>query len=370
MSEGITWVGMDVHKKSINVAMLLPDREKPVEWQLINEPRTVRRLAKKLVREAPGEVRACYEAGPCGFVLQRELEATAPLVCEVVAPSLIPVKPGERVKTNKRDARKLAEYLRSDLLTVVRPPSEAEEATRDLCRCRESVKEDLTRARHRLSKYLLRRNVFYSARGKSWTKKHRQWLRGLRFENATDQVVFDEYLQAVEHREERLKGMDEQIVVASKKGPYREPVAYLRCFRGIDTITAMTVVAELHDFMRFNSPRQLMSYLGLVPSEYSTGDHQSRGSITKAGNSHVRRVLVEAAWHYRHRPGVGAALRKRREGQPEWVIRIADKAQQRLCRRYQRLTAKDKPKNKAVVAVARELSGFIWSVLFEARTRS
>ncbi len=369
MSKGMTWVGMDVHKKAINVAMILPDRKEYVEWQVSNEPRAVKRLAKKLVRMAPGEVRVCYEAGPCGFVLQRQLQAGAPLVCEVVAPSLIPTKAGERVKTDRKDARKLAQYFQSGLLTEVQPPSEEEEAVRDLCRCRERTKQDLTRSRHRVTKFLLRRNVFYRGPGNTWTRKHRAWLRGLRFGIAVDQMVFEEYLQAVEHLEERIKGLDEKIEAISKEDPYREPVGHLRCFRGIDTITAITVVAELYKFMRFNSPRQLMGYLGLVPSEYSSGDHYSRGSITKAGNSHVRRVLVEAAWNYRHHPAVGVALRKRRKGQPDWAIRIADHAQQRLCRRYRRLTAKGKPKNKAVVAVARELAGFIWSVLFETRMR-
>ena len=369
MSNGITWVGMDVHKKAVNVAVILPGRKECVEWQVINEPRAVKRLAKKLVRMAPGEVRVCYEAGPCGFVLQRQLQAAAPLVCEVVAPSLIPTKPGERVKTDRKDARKLAQYLKSCLLTEVEPPSEEEEAVRDLSRCREKTKQDLTRCRHRVSRFLLRRNVHYRGPGRTWTRKHRTWLRGLRFGISVDQMVFEEYLQAVEHLEERIKGLDEKIEAIAKEEPYREPVGRLRCFRGIDTITAMTVVAELYKFGRFDSPRQLMGYLGLVPSEYSSGDHYSRGSITKAGNSHVRRVLVEAAWHYRHQPAVGVALRKRREGQPDWVIGIADHAQQRLCRRYRRLTAKGKPKNKAVVAVARELAGFIWSVLFETRMR-
>jgi transposase len=356
-------VGLDVHKKMIQVAVLLPGRGAPVEWQEANEPRAVRRLAKRLLREAPGEILCCYEAGPCGYAVQRQLWEGG-VACEVVAPSLIPVKPGERVKTDRRDARKLAELRRAGLLTEVHPPTPEEEAVRDLCRCREDAKEDLLRCRHRLGKMLLRQGRVWSE-GRAWTQAHRVWLRSQRFEHAAEQAVLDDYLLALEHLEERIRGLDEKLEAVSQEEPYREQVGWLRCFRGIDTVTAMTILAELHDFRRFDSPRRLMAFLGLVPSEFSSGERQRRGGITRAGNGHVRRVLVEASWHYRHRPGVGASLQKRRKGQPREVIALADKAQQRLHRRYWRLTMQgNKPTSKAVVAVARELVGFLWAVLY------
>lgn len=363
---GITYVGMDAHKKAIHVAMLLPGRSEPVEWQLANEPAAIRRLARKLEREAPGEVRCCYEAGPCGYVLQRQLENAGGVICEVVAPSLIPVKPGERIKTDRRDARKLAKHLRSDELTVVHPPTSADEAVRDLCRCREDARKDLHRARHRLDTFLLRRACLYTLTRRRWGQPYRAWLGSLRFEHAADQVTFEDYVRTIEQAEERLRRLDEQLVLVAEQDPYREPVSWLRCFRGIDTTTAVTVVAELHDFRRFQTARALMAYLGLVPSEHSSAERQRRGAITKAGNIHVRRLLIEAAWHYRHRPHVGVGMRQRRRGQPEWVIAIADRAQERLCHRFRTLTTRGKVPNKAVVAVARELVGFVWAALYPA----
>ena len=364
-SNGITFVGMDAHKKAINVAMLLPGQNEPVHWQLANERAAVRRLARKLQREAQGEVRCCYEAGPCGYVLQRELEAGG-VVCEVVAPSLIPVKPGERIKTDRRDAHKLARLLRSDDLTTVHPPTSADEAVRDLCRCREDARKDLLRARHRLDTFLLRRACLYTLTRRRWGQPYRTWLNGLKFEHTADQVTFEDYVRTIAQAEERLRRLDEQLGLVAGQDPYREPVGWLRCFRGIDTVTAVTVVAELHDFRRFQTARALMAYLGLVPSEHSSGERQHRGAITKAGNIHVRRLLIEAAWHYRHRPHVGVGIRQRRRGQPDAIIAIADKAQDRLCHRFRTLTARGKIPNKAVVAVARELVGFIWAALHPA----
>ena len=362
MEWGITYVGLDTSKKSIQVAMLKPGEKDAVEWQEANDARGVKRLVKRLKRESPGELRACYEAGPCGYALQRDLRS-AGVECIVIAPSLIPVKPGERVKTDRRDARKLGECLRAGTLTEVHPPTPEQEAARDLCRCREDVRQDLERSRHRMGKLLLRRALTHP--GRAWTKAHRGWLRSLRFEEAADRAVFDDYLLAIEHLEERLRGLEVKLAELSLQKPYRESVGWLRCFRGIDTVTAMTIVTELHGFERFRTARELMSYLGLVPSEHSSGSKQRRGPITKAGNSHLRRVLIEAAWHYRHRPAESAPLRKRREGQPAWAIAIADRAQQRLHKRYWRLLERGKAHNKTVTAVARELVGFIWATLSE-----
>ena len=365
MGEGTTWAGLDAHKKAINVAMRKAGQREIVEWTVTNEPRAVRRLARKLVRETEGgEVRCCYEAGPCGYALQRELEAAASsLVCEVVAPSLIPSKPGERVKTDRRDARKLCELLEAGLLTEVYAPTQEAEAVRDLSRSREDLKEDLHRAQHRLGKWLLRHNVRYTAGKKAWTLRHRDWLRSLQFDNPVDQAVFDDYLLGVTQIEERIKTMDAKLEQVARQQDLREPIGWLRCFRGIDTVTAVGVQAELFDFRRFESPGKLAGYLGITPSEHSSGGKAKRGGITKTGNGHVRRLLVEAAHHYRHRPSSGVKLRKRREGQPGAVIAIADKAQHRLHRRYHRLLARGVPYNKAVVAVARELAGFLWAAM-------
>jgi transposase len=353
---------LDAHKKAVNVAMLLPGQRAAVEWQVANEPVALRRLARKLEREALGAVSSCYEAGPLGYGLQRQLGAHG-IACAVVAPSLIPIKPGDRIKTDRRDARKLAELLRAGMLTEVHPPSEDDEALRDLCRCREDVREDITRARHRLGKFLLRRSCYYGATKKAWGTVHREWLRGLRFDRPTDQITFDNYLVTIEQAEERIRTLEVQLTECVAREPYAQPVAWLRCFRGIDTVTAATIVAELHDFRRFRSPRALMAYLGLVPSEHSSGEGRRLGSITRAGNRHVRRVLIEAAWHYRHRPEVGLPLRRRREGQPARIIALADRAQERLCRRYRRMNEGGKPHNKVVVALARELVGYVWAAL-------
>lgn len=363
----ITYVGMDAHKKAINVAMLLPDKDGPVEWQVANEPAAIRRLAKKLEREGSGEIRCCYEAGPCGYVLQRQLEADGRLICEVVAPSLIPVKPGERIKTDRRDARKLARLLRSGDLTMVHAPTAADEAVRDLCRCREDARRDWMRARHRLDTFLLRRACIFSVTRRRWGgQAYRSWLNQLKFEHAADQVTFEDYLQAIDQAEERLRRLDQQLAALAEQEPYRTPVGWLCCFRGIRTLTAISLVAELHDFRRFQTARALMAYLGLVPTEHSSGQRQRRGMITRAGNMHVRRLLIEAAWHYRHRPYVGASMRERRAGQPSRIVAIADRAQDRLCHRFRDLKQRGKEPHKAVVAVARELVGFVWAALYLA----
>lgn len=363
MEKANTYVGLDVHKDEIVVSMLIGEGSQAIEWKAAHDGRGVRRLVRRLEQRGQGEIECAYEAGPCGYTLQRQLLA-AGIGCQVVAPSLIPIKPGERIKTDRRDAHKLAEHLRAGLLTAVHPPSEADEAVRDLCRCREDAKEDLMRVRHRLSKMLLRRGRVFRA-GHNWTKRHREWLRSQRFEHRADQAVFEDYLLAVEQLEERVIGLDERLVEVAATDPYRERVGWLRCFRGIDTVAAMTIVAELHDFARFQSPRQLMAYLGLVPSEHSSGQVTHRGAITKSGNRHVRRMLVQVAWHYRHRPAVGVTLRTRRHRQPAAIIALADRAQQRLHRRYHRLLlARRKPHQKVVVAIARELVGFLWAALY------
>ena len=302
----------------------------------------------------------CYEAGPCGYALQRQMTTTR-VACQVIAPALIPRKPGERIKTNRRDARKLAELFRAGLLTEVRPPTPEDEAVRDLCRARDDARENLQRCRHRLGKLLLRRGLHFS--GRNWTKDHRRWIESLEWTHAPERVVVDDYLLAIDHLEARLIELDARLTEIAQTDPYREPVGWLRCFRGIDTLTAMLMLAELHDFRRFQSPRALMAYVSLVPGEDSSGEKHRRGRITRTGNALVRRLLVETAWHYQHRPSVGVALTRHRKGQPGRVIAIADKAQQRLCRRFRRLAEHHKPAPKIAVAIARELAGFLWAAL-------
>lgn len=297
MTDCITWVGLDAHKEFIAAAMRVSGEKEFVETQLPNEPDAIRRFLKKVKRKAPGEVRFVYEAGCCGYALQRQIESAGPFVCEVVAPALIPRKPGERVKTDRRDARKLCELNEAGLLTVVKPPTEEQEAIRDLVRCREAAKRDLGAARHRVLKFLLRRGIRYTAGSTTWSKPYRLWVKTLRFENAIDQFAFNQYVFAVEQVDERLLAINAQLKAVAEREPYREAVAWLRCFRGIDTVTALGIQAELLDFGRFDSPRKLASYLGITPSEYSSSGKANRGSITKTGNQHVRRLLIEAAWH-------------------------------------------------------------------------
>jgi transposase len=362
-SKVITHVGLDVHKAGINVALIGPDSKAvAVEWQIANESRAILRMVRKVKQLGSEEVIFCYEAGPCGYALQRQLVG-AGVGCVVVAPSLIPAKPGDRVKTDRRDSRKLAELFKAGLLTEVHPPLPEEEAVRDLTRAREDANRELLSARHRLSKMLMRHGLVYGA-GCNWTQRHRVWLKSVRFELHDLQEVLDNYLLSMEQIEDRLRHLGSHLEEVAKTDRYAERVGWLCCLRGVNTVTAMTILSELHDPSRFGNPRELMSYLGLTPSEYSSGGRTRRGGITKAGNGHVRRVLVEAAWAYRHRSSVSAHMARRRQGQPAEVIAIADRAQLRLHKRYFRLKeGLRKHHNVVTVAVARELVGFVWSIL-------
>lgn len=368
MQGSITWVGIDAHKAKLVVAVFHPGQDEAEELTIDNDERSIRKLVRRLERRAKGgEIRMCYEAGTCGYALQRRLESAGAVVCEVIAPSLIPRKPGERIKTDRRDARKLVELHRAGLLTTVTPPTPEQEAIRDLCRCREAVRADLGRCRHRLVKMLVRRGYVFRSTGRLWSKAHRSWLASLAFENTTDAVVVAEYTLAIEQAERRLRAMDAELEKAAQLPLYRDHVSWLRCFHGIDTMIAMIFVAELHGIERFESPRTLAAYLGLVPSLHASGDSARRGKITKTGNGHIRRALVQASWQYRHRAAVGPKLRARREGQPERVLTIADEAQRRLTGRYRRLTERGKNPNKVVIAIARELVGFLWAALRDDR---
>ena len=362
MKDSITYVALDTHKKEHTVALLLAGQDQPEVWAVRNTQRDVRRMVRRILRRAAGPVKFCYEAGVCGFALQRQIEAEG-TECVVIAPSLVPVRPGRRVKTDRRDARKLVGMFRAGLLTEVHPPTEEEESIRDLCRCREAAQRDLMRIRHQLSKFLLRRGWIYHG-GRQWTVKHLQWIARIRFERARDQQLLSQYLLELDHRQERVASLARAVEETAAACPWTKQVGWLRCFRGIDTITALTILAELHGVGRFDSPRQLMSYLGLTPSEESSGEQERKGGITKAGNRRVRRVLMETSWHQTRTPRVSQALRKRREGQPAWVIAVADRAMKRLHDRYWRLVHRGKLPTKAVTAVCRELSGFLWAVLY------
>jgi transposase len=357
-----TYVGLDAHKKNHQLYIIFPNGKKPEQMTINNTSHDIRRFVRGIQKKAPGPIRICYEAGPCGFDLKRQLE-TKRIRCDVVAPSLIPIRPGERIKTDKKDAKKLAEYSMKEMLTFVHPPSEQEEGIRDLCRCREAAKDAQKRAQQQLMKFLLRHGRVYSE-GSYWTQKHFGWLDKVTFADEKTQWVFEEYLIEVKRGLERVHNLEKKVEQVSQEEPYKEPVGWLRCFRGIDTVTAMVIVSELYGFERFTSARQLMAFLGLTPSEYSTGERKRKGAITKTGNQHVRRVLIEASWHQRFSWRISKQLRKRREGQPEWVIAQADKAMKRLSKRYKWLIGREKSSCKAITAVARELAGFIWSVLY------
>jgi transposase len=308
---------------------------------------------------------ACYEAGPTGYVLYWQLEEMG-IDCQVIAPTLIPTKSGDRVKTDRRDAMKLARYLRSGDLTRVWVPDRAHEGLRDLVRARQAAKKDEKRARNRLTKLLLRQGKRPPQGVLAWSAKWWLWIEALKFEQHTQQVVLADYLHQVRHEQHRVGQLEKAIDEAIEQAPeeIRAVVAALQSLRGVRKVTAVGVVAEVGQFSRFEHPHQLMGYSGQVPSEFSTGGpgKHSRGPITKTGNAHLRRLLGEAAWSYQHRPAVRYPLRKRQENLPPEINAISWKAQQRLCSRYRRLVSRGKVKQKVVTAVGRELLGFMWAI--------
>lgn len=362
MNKRITFVGLDVHKDSISAAVAEHHTEPRSLGKLINSPEAIRKLMRKL---GPYEhLRVCYEAGPCGYVIYRQLKKMG-IECMVVAPSLIPKKPGARVKTDRKDAVMLARLLRSGDLEPVWVPDASHEALRDLSRAVEAAQGDLMRARHRIRKLLLRQGIRKPEDMNSWTYRHREWLHTVKLPQANQQVVLREMLLTLDQAGERRQRLEAELKEAVECSPFIGLVQAWQCLRGIKTISATRLAAELGDIRRFTTPRQLMSYVGLVPSERSSGSREWRGSVTKTGNAHVRHVLVQAAWHSRHAPSLSAEMRRRQRGQPESVKAIAWKAQDRLHRRYRRLVGRGKPKQKAVVAVAREMLGFIWAIAQE-----
>ncbi len=357
----IRHVGFDVDSEKIAVAVAEPEGEVRSLGTIPNREDSVRRLVKKL---GPAQrLRVCYEAGPHGYGLYWQLTKLG-VHCDVIAPTLVPVKSGDRVKTNRRDAEKLARCYRSGDLTAVWVPDAAHEALRDLVRAREAAKKDQLRARHRLGKFLLRRGLRAAAGVKSWTTKHLLWVKTLHFEHAAQEATFLDYLHEVEHAAERVTRLEHAIDQAIEAAPaqMRALIAGLQALRGIRKVSAATIVAEVGPLSRFARPKQLMGYSGMVSAENSTGNSVRRGAITKTGNAHLRRVVGEAAWAYQYRPAMSPVLKKRQEGLSEEVKEIAWKAQHRLSSRYRRLMAKGKIRQKVATAIGRELLGFVWAI--------
>jgi transposase len=360
----VRFVGLDVHAETIAVAVAEPGRDGEVRslGVIPNRPESVRKLLKKL---GPREqLRACYEAGPTGYALYWQLTELG-VKCEVVAPTLVPVKAGDRVKTDRRDAEKLARSYRAGDLTPVWIPDAPHEALRDLVRARLAAKKDQLRARNRLSKFLLRHGRRPRTGVRAWTTAYMAWVKkDVRFEQPAQEATLADYIHEVEHAHERILGLERVIDTAVETIParMRAVVDALQALRGIAKISAVTVVAELGEISRFKKARQLMGYSGTVSREHSSGERIRRGGITKTGNAHLRRIVVEAAWAYRHRPCIGTTLATRQKRASPEVKEIAWKAQHRLHGRYRKLLAKGKNKQQVVTAIARELLGFIWAI--------
>lgn len=362
MEKDTRYVGLDAHADTIAAAVAEADGTMRDLGVIPNRPELVRRLMKRL---GPArQLRVCYEAGPTGYVLYWQLRGMG-IHCEVVAPTLVPVKAGDRVKTDRRDAMKLARSYRSGDLTPVWVPDAAHEALRDLVRAREAAQGDYLRARHRLQKFLLRHGRRAPEKIKRWTERHLDWVRReVAFEAQAQQAVLTDYLSEVDHARERVRRLERAIDAAVEMAPaiQRTVIEALQSLRGIAKVSAVSIVAEVGQLTRFARPRQLMGYSGAVSREDSSGGRIRRGAITKTGNAHLRRIVGEAAWAYRHRPSVQGRLRVRQEGLPEAAREIAWKAQHRLHGRYRRLLGKGKAKQQVVTAVARELLGFIWAI--------
>jgi transposase len=362
MPESTTlYVGMDVHKESIAVAYVARDHDAQVIYlgTIGTRQADIDQLIRQLHSKAKHLV-FVYEAGPCGYWLYRYLSKKG-YVCWVVAPSLIPKKAGDRVKTDRRDAVQLARLMRSGDLTPVYVPTVEDEAIRDLCRAREDAIADLKAAKFRLKAFLLRHDIRYTGQA-TWGPAHLRWLSEVVCPTPAQQIVFQEYVRAVTEHTERLQRLEQELQEHVKSWRLNPVVEALQALRGVQFTVAVTTVAELGDLTRFENPRQLMKYLGLIPSEYSTGERRRQGAITKAGNTHARRALVEGAWAYRYPAKVSRHLQLRLETQPKVIQDISWKAQVRLCKRYRRLIARGKHANQVVVAIARELVGFMWAI--------
>jgi transposase len=364
MGENIRYVGLDVHQDTIAVAVADAEGAPRALGTIPHTPDAIARWVRKL--GATRRLRACYEAGPCGDGVYRQLQ-DLDVACSVVAPTLVPVRPGDRVKTDRRDAETLARLLRSGELTAVWVPDAEHEALRDLVRAREAAREDLRRARHRLQKLLLRQGLRAPSGTKAWSTTYLRWVRGVTLPHPAQETVRLDYLSEVERVGERVDRFDAELaaIVPRLSPPVQALLRGLQVLRGVALVTALTVVAEVGPFLRVTSARQLMAHSGLVPREHASGGRVWRGGITKTGNAHLRRVLIEAAWHYRHAPSVGPALRQRQAGQSEALRALARKAPHRLHGRYRRLLGRGKSQAQTITALGRELLGFMWALAGE-----
>jgi transposase len=359
--KNVRFIGLDVHAETIAVAVAEPDGEVRSLGTIPNRPEPIGRLIRKLGKAE--QLRVCYEAGPTGYVLYWQLSELG-VKCEVIAPTLVPVKAGDRVKTDRRDAEKLARCYRAGDLTPVWVPDPAHEALRDLVRARLAAKRDQLRARNRLSKFLLRQGRRVPQGVTPWGTRHLAWVKQQSFEQAAQQATLLDYLHEVEHEAERIVRLERLIDTAIETLPQkmRAVIDALQSLRGIAKVSAVSIMAELGEVSRFEHPRQLMGYSGIVSREHSSGERTRRGGISKAGSAHLRRIVIEAAWGYRHRPNLAPKLLARQRDLPEEINAIAWKAQHRLHARYARLLAKGKAKQQAITAVGRELLGFIWAI--------
>lgn len=357
-----TWVGLDVHRDSITSAVLKPDAEVATLDRWFHDEPSVRRFVSTL--GPPQTVQACYEAGPTGYDLARLLERLG-VATEVIAPSLIPITPGAKVKTDKRDARKLVRLYRAGELTAVHIPTEAEEAIRDLARTRADVVTDRTRARHRLSKFLLRHGEVYRA-GTPWTLGHEQWLRHRHFDDPALSRTFEHYRAILSGVDAHLDAVESDLAYYVQHGPYAASTARLGAYRGVTDLGALSLAAEVCDWRRFPRATSLMGFCGLVPSEYSSGEAKRRGAITKAGNTHLRALLIESAWAYQHRPFVGRVITARQGRCSPATVARAWHAQVHLCSKFRRLAERKNSRKLVVTAIARELAGFLWAEMAAA----
>ncbi len=350
-------LAMDVHAHTISTGLLEPNSDTPVVDRLSADDESVRRLVARF--DEPARVWACYEAGPTGYELARVLRG-AGMHCEVIAPSLIPTRPGDRVKTDRRDARRLALLFRAGQLSSVRVPSVAEEAVRDLCRARADMVIDRTRARHRLGKFLLRHGRVWRG-GDNWTLKHQAWIRQQRFEERALNETLAHYQATLSARESAVEAIEADLACWYDRAPFADAVHRLGAYRGITRLGGLTLATEVCDWRRFPTAGMFMAFTGLVPSEDSSGERTRRGGITHAGNGHLRAQLVESAWAYKAKPAVGAILRHRQEGLAPDVVARAWAAQLRLCGKFHRLDARKTNRKTVVTAIARELAGFVWA---------
>jgi transposase len=360
------WIVFDVHKNSLVAGVLPASGGTPQVSRLENTERAIRRFIDRT--GAPSTLAVAYEAGPCGYELYRLLNGMG-VACDVIAPSLVPVRAGDRVKTDRRDAKKLVRLYRAGELSFVAPPTPAQEGLRDLLRCRDDLRCARTAARHRVAKALLRHGHIYREGKKSWTTRHRDWLNRQRLSDPLAQLALDQMRAHLDGLDAQLGAIDHELERIAGREPWADPVAWLCSFRGIAVHTALGLLAEIGDFRRFAHPRELMSYLGLVPSEYSSGDQQHRGHITKTGNRHARRLMVEAAWHYQHPARLSGRIAGHREHVPPAVFARAWQAQVRLHHRYRTLASHGKRSTVVNVAVARELCGFIWAAMTDQPLR-